>query len=301
MSLNKRWMSPPVGGLFFWVGLLVGGVGAQAQAQAQAQARTQTKAISSGQAQVYRVPATGEATRFEVPQVRLPDAAAARRINATLVRMLISSEAGGIDSAASAMQQLRQASRECCYDPDTRQWTVGLGLTGCGYQVLFNQGGLLSLAYTSQFTGAYSWERTSHVTFDLRTGRVMALADLLADAPAQLQRRMRNAINRRLADELRQIAETYGDSATVAYVAEQFQWDWATKQVKPSLGDSLADLTEFALTPQKLLLFYRVDFPHINLNFEPDDTYRFAYAGLLPRPLLRQALTLAVPTKSKGK
>lgn len=297
MSLNKRWVSPPVGGLFFWVGVLLGGV----EARAQAQARTQTKAASGSRAQVYRVPATGEATRFEVPQVRLPDAAAARRINATLVRLLISSEAGGIDSAASVMQQLRQASRECCYDPDTRQWTVGHGLTGCGYQVLFNQGGLLSLAYTSQFTGAYSWERTSHVTFDLRTGRVMALADLVADAPAQLQRRMRNAINRRLADELRKTAATYGDSATVAYVAEQFQWDWATRQVKPALGDGLADLTEFALTPQKLLLFYRVDFPHINLNFEPDDTYRFAYPGLLPRPLLRRALAPVGPAESKGK
>ncbi|MGI4865833.1 MAG: hypothetical protein ACRYFZ_18055 [Janthinobacterium lividum] len=261
----------------------------------------QPKAAAGSRAQVYRVSATGEATRFEVPQVRLPDAVAARRINRHILQLLIGSQAEAIDSAASAMQQLRQASRECCYDPDTRQWTVGHGLTSCGYQVLFNQGGLLSLAYTTEFTGAYSWEQTSHVTFDLRTGRVVTLADLVADAPTQLQRRMRNAINRRLADELQQTAKTYGDPATVTYVAEQFQWDWATRQVRPELGDSLADLTEFALTPQKLLLFYRVDFPHINLNFEPDDTYRFAYTGLLPRPLLRRALASAAPTRAKKK
>ena len=296
MELTKRWVGPPIGGLFLWVELLFSGIGAQAQTQTQ----MQPKAAAGSRAQVYRVPATGEAARFEVPQVRLPGAVAARRINRRILQLLIGDNTGASVSAALAIQQLRQASRECCYDPDTRQWTVGHGLTGCGYQVLFNQGGLLSLAYTTEFTGAYSWEQTSHVTFDLQTGRVVTLADLVADAPAQLQRRMRRAINRRLADELRQTAKTYGDPATVTYVAEQFHWDWATKQVQPALGD-LADLSEFALTPRKLLLFYRIGFPHINLNFEPDDTYRFAYTGLLPRPLLRRALAPAVRAEAKEK
>jgi hypothetical protein len=104
---------------------------------------------------------------------------------------------------------------------------------------------------------------------------------------------MQAAINRRLIEHLAEIAEDYGDSATVAYVADRYGWKWATKSVGPD-----ADLSEFSLTPKRLLLFCKVDFPRINAPFQTDETYRFPYGSLHPSLLLVPALTHLV---KKGK
>lgn len=149
-----------------------------------------------------------------------------------------------------------------------------------------------------EYTGAYSWERPQYLTFDLRTGRLLTLADVVADSPDQLSQRLRWAINRRLGDELVQLVKYGEDTATIAYAAEQFQWDRKTHQSSnPDLG--LGNLAEFALTPQRLLLFYRIGFPHAVLNLEPDDTYRFAYRTLHLRPRLSAALASPPPAHQK--
>lgn len=112
----------------------------------------------------------------------------------------------------------------------------------------------------------------------------------MADAPAQLRQRLRWAVSRRLGEALGEAVDFYGDEpATIAHVAEQFQWSWATHQT--AIGEG-ADLTDFALTPRTLLLFFQVGFAHVEANFEPDATYRFAYASLHPQPLVRRALGL---------
>lgn len=250
-------------------------------------------------AHVYAVPTSGEASRFQVPQVRLANTAAARRINRQLLRLVLAGEFEGVDSTASPQWQLAQAAHECCYDADAKQWlAAGQGFTGCSYKVLFNQGGLLSLGIMTQYTGAYSWEQPQYLTFDLRTGRLLTLADVVADSPDQLSQRLSWAINRRLGDELAQLAKYGEDTARIAYAAEQFQWDQKTHQSKnPNLG--LGDPAEFALTPQRLLLFYRVGFPHAALDLEPDDTYRFAYRTLHLRPRLAAALASPPPAQKK--
>ncbi|WP_375436511.1 hypothetical protein [uncultured Hymenobacter sp.] len=69
---------------------------------------------------------------------------------------------------------------------------------------------------------------THHLTFDLRTGRLLTLADLVADPPAQLSRGLCAAISRRLRDDLATVAANYGDSAQVAYVAALYGiQEWA--------------------------------------------------------------------------
>ncbi|MBD2767892.1 hypothetical protein IC235_08295 [Hymenobacter sp. BT664] len=228
-----------------------------------------------------------------MPQVQLANAAVARRINRCLVRLVLSEET---DSTLSISQQLRQAARACCYDAENGLgWnTAGHGLTACNYSVLLNQRGLLSLQYAQEFTGAYSWEQESYVTFDLRTGRRLALADLVADSPAQLRRRMHNAITRRFGEALAEMAVDQEESADVAMVAEHFCWDWSTKRVRfesdpgPAGEDRAAepDLESFALTPHELRLYYGRLLPHVIQNYEPDNTYHFPYARVQPRGLL---------------
>ena len=275
-------------------GLLVGPLGASAQ-----------QVAATGRAIVYQVPARGEAMRFQVPQVRLANTVAARRINRLLLRIILN-DWEEIDSTASPQRQLYQAARVCCYDPETRQWSAaGSGLTGSEYAVLLNQGELLSLNLTLEYTGAHHVYSTRYLTFDLRTGRRLMLRDVVADPPEQLTRRLRGAARRRFQDIMEQataaLRSGQADSAGVAYAAERLGWNYATQRIiladgTPPPADaeqSIIDLPDpgvyeenFALTPKALLLFYSPEFHRLRQDYAPDDTYRFAYRTLHVQPLL---------------
>jgi len=158
-----------------------------------------------------------------------------------------------------------------------------------------------------EFTGAYSWERALHVTFDLRTGRQLALTDLVADPPAQLTRRMHSAISRRFGEFLTDMSKE-ADSIEIDHVAELFCWNWKANRVRfqsdaaaDETGSSEPDLESFALTPRELRLYYGPGLPHVMLNYEPDDTYRFPFARIQPRGLLVPLAKAAAAKKAKGK
>ncbi len=276
-------------------GLLMEPLGALAQ-----------QGVATGRAIVYQVPARGEAARFQVPQVRLANTAAARRINRLLMRVTLN-DWDGVDSTASPQRQLYQAARACCYDPETRQWAAaGSGLTGSEYAVLLNQAELLSLSLTKQYTGAHHVYGTEFFTFDLRTGRRLVLRDVVTDPPEQLTRRLRGAARRRFQDIMEQataaLRSGQADSAGVAYAAERLGWNYATQRINfaddaplpagteqpivdlPSPG--LYGETNFALTPKTLLLFYSPEFHRLRQDYAPADTYRFAYRTLHVQPLL---------------
>lgn len=93
----------------------------------------------------------------------------------------------------------------------------------------------MSLEYRQEFTGAYSWEHALHVTFDLRTGRQLALTDLIADLPVQLTRRMHGAISRRFGEALAEMA------ADISVAAERFGWNWSAKGVRFQSNPGLAE------------------------------------------------------------
>jgi len=288
MSKNYRF------GYFSWcllgLGLLVQPLGALAQ---------------QGAALVYPAPARGEGMRFQVPQVRLANTVAARRINRLLLRVALDNW-DGVDSTASPQRQLYQAARACCYDPETRQWAAaGSGLTGSEYTVLLNQGGLLSLSLTQQYTGAHHVYSTECFTFDLRTGRRLVLRDVVADTPEQLTRRLRGAARRRFQDIMEQataaLQKGQVDSAEVAYAAERLGWNFATQRINfdgdaslpAGAEQSTVDLPSpglygenFALTSKALLLFYSPEFHRLHQDHAPDDTYRFAYHTLHVQPIL---------------
>ena len=216
----------------------------------------------------------GRDQRFRVPQVRLLNATVARRINRQLLRQCIH-YIGGVDSMASPRQQLRQASLECCYDAESKMWMAGgTGYTGTDYQVLLNQGFLLSFAFGKDNNCLTEME-AEHLTFDLCTGKRLTLGDIVADPPAQLYRRFGAAIDRRLKDELAAVAALYGDSATIAYVAQLYGFDdWNTPVKQQFVADSNASApwyktADFALDTDVLLLFHNVQASRIDIPFVP--------------------------------
>jgi hypothetical protein len=183
---------------------------------------------------------------------------------------------------------------------------AGEGLTGSEYTVLLNRSGLLSLSLTKQTTGAHHNYETEFLAFDLRTGRLLTLTDVVADPPAQLTRRMQGAINRRYSEALALAKAESADSVILAEMAEKFYWDWSARRVRWFAGDTSAaalaltspdpEVTSFALTPTALLLFHSAAFHRLSLAPEPDDTYRFPYTRLQPRSLL-VPLTKVAPKK----
>jgi hypothetical protein len=237
---------------------------------------------------------------FRVPQVRLTDAVVARRINRLLLRQFREESGENIDSTASPQQQLRQASRLCCFDEDTKTWWAGgMGVTDYDFGVLLNQNYLLSLGFSTSYNGLEQ-PSGSHLTLDLRTGRVLALADLVADPLAQLGRRLQAAVSRRLRGNVAEAVTTYGDDSTrIARMAWLYQletWD-TTPQRAYALdmaGSDEADpantdfirLTDFALTPDALLLYHPIGMSRIDFEFLPDDTYTFPYGRIKPKGLL---------------
>ena len=267
----------------------------------------QAQVVAADRAQVYTVPTTSASSSFQVPQVRLPNAAVARRINQQLLRD-VRAYFTTVDSVASPARQLRQAVRECCYDQETKNWRAGGdGLTGTRYRVLLNQDFLLSLAFGRE-EGGLDWPGGSHLTFDLRTGRCLTLADLLADPPARLNQRLAGAINRRLRADLAEVAATYGDFTTIDYVAQLYGFygvdEWNTTPQHSPAADAEASVSpaiqtypdDFALQPNALLLFYTIGMARVDFEFLPDDTYIFPYSRLHPRGLL-----VAVAKKVKNR
>ena len=236
-------------------------------------ARAQATPAGSG-ARVYAVPASGAAARYRVPQVQLPaaGAAAARRINAALIQQLLTDNLEDARPAATVAQAVQRVRAE--YEGNGQS-----GVYATSYRVLLNQGGLLSLALTVEYSAAYPSTEIRHATFDLRTGRLLALADLLADTLA-LRQRWHQRLNQRVATRLREVAREYpGDSGAAQVVRDYTQWSDSAHQVLPR---SWPPLGEFALTPQGLVLFSRFEFPHVVLALAPANDYLFAWAQVRP-------------------
>ncbi|WP_345236215.1 hypothetical protein [Hymenobacter saemangeumensis] len=224
-------------------------------------------------------------------------------INRRIAELMTQSEAR---PGQSLRQRLRAAELECCYDAEAKRWmAAGSGLTGSSYAVLLNQQGLLSLAYTLESTGAYSWEAFRHVTFDLRTGRELQLFDLVAESPEQLEARMRGAINRRFGEALAKARTARVDSETLAYMTETLHWNQQAGRVRFGTeiedGASPPDFQDFALTPKQLLIFYSAGFHRLRPSGEPDATYRFPYTRLRLSPLLQPLLLPEAVGKSVKK
>ena len=235
---------------------------------AKASATAPAVPAATGRAVILRVSNPGERI-FTMPQVRLPDAAAAARLNAALVR-----EFGrNMDSTpATAVRAVRQALAE--YQTNDHS-----GFVGAGYEVLYNAHNLLSVELTAEYLGAYPSSGTRHATFDLRTGRQLTLAQLVADTVA-LRRRWRREINAAVAEHLGSFATAYpeADAELRADIMARMAWDSTRQQVV--FAPNEPRLNDFALSPTGLTLYHSYDFPHVIQALEPVTDYAFPYAQL---------------------
>ncbi|AII54147.1 hypothetical protein [Hymenobacter sp. APR13] len=226
---------------------------------------------ASPRALVVSVGDTGKSA-FVVPQVQLPVAAAAGRINQYLVDAALGEDLEMLPEPLTAASGLRQALAE--YEINGQS-----GFVGTSYEVLYNDDYLLSMALTAEYMGAYPSSSVRHATFDLRTGRLLQVRDLLADTLA-LRQRWQQSINRRIGAHLAALPTSYPelDTAMLADVRQRLYWNDSTRTATLEANDPR--FYDFALTPFGLTLYYDFGFPHVIQALQPETDYLFPYADL---------------------
>ncbi|MDJ0367230.1 hypothetical protein QMK33_18940 [Hymenobacter sp. H14-R3] len=203
--------------------------------------------------------------QVRLPQVQLPNAAAASRINAVLVQHL--AEVADTVLPALSGQAVRLAR------PMLRNHSGGNASGSLLYEVRYNAHGLLSLAFTVNQPGA-SIEDVHHLTFDLGMGRQLRPADLVAQ-PRALARSLAKRCAARKAETLQAIAEALPDDPDMQ------------AQLAGIVGEMdavpLADF-DFYLTRHGLVFFNLLtkNFPHPYYNLAPEPEYRYSFAELRP-------------------
>ncbi|WP_375435803.1 hypothetical protein [uncultured Hymenobacter sp.] len=211
--------------------------------------------------------------RFIVPQVQLPDAAAAARVNLGLVDVALGEDLEDVPQPLTVSTAIEQAHTE--FEGKKSDFTESR------YEVLYNDHGLLSVEFTSEYRGAYPSTVKRHATFDLRTGRLMAVRDLVADTLA-LQQRWQQSISRRVTEHLRTLPEEYPQLATdtnlLADVKHRLYWNDSTSTVELQAGEPR--LYDFAVTSFGLVLYYDFGFPHLIEALQPDSDYQLTYADI---------------------
>jgi hypothetical protein len=211
--------------------------------------------------------------RFVVPQVQLPDAAVAARINLGLTDAALGEDLDEVPQPLTASAAIEQAHVEFA--------AAKSGFTESRYEVLYNDHGLLSVEFTSEYKGAYASSVKRHATFDLRTGRLLEVRDLVADTLA-LQQRWQQSINRRVAEHLSALPKNFpqieADTNLLADVKHRLYWNDSTSMVELQAGEPR--FYDFAVTSFGLMLYYDFGFPHIIEALQPDPDYQFTYADI---------------------
>ena len=210
--------------------------------------------------------------RFVVPQVALPDTAVAVRINLGLADAALGEDLETLPYPLTARAAIQQAHVELEANGQS-------GFTDSRYEVLYNDHNLLSVEFTSDFKAPYPFLVKRHATFDLRTGRLLEVRDLLADTLA-LRQRWQDSISRRVAEYLRALPARHPEASAelLAEVQQRLHWNDSTNTVQLEADDPR--LYDFALTPAGLMLYYDFGFPHTMQVLQPSPDYLFSFAEL---------------------
>ena len=213
-----------------------------------------------------------------LPQVQLPNVATARRINAVLVQQL--AEVADTVPPLAAQQAVRLAR------PMLRTSNDGYNSGSLSYQLCYNAHGLLSLAFNVNQQGT-SIEDSHHLTFDLRTGRLLTPADLVA-RPQALARSLAQRRTERYHEQVAAIAEELPDDPEMRNQLES--------NMSPLLELSLAS-ADFYLTRHGMVFFENLtkQYPHPYYNLAPDPNYVYSFSEL--RPWRRQAGPWRAPSQ----
>lgn len=226
---------------------------------------------ASPQALIVSVGDSGKSD-FVVPQVQLPNAAAMARINQYLVDAALGEDLEMLPVPLTAANGIRQALAEYAANDQS-------GFVGTSYEVLYNDHHLLSVALTAEYMAAYPSSATRHATFDLRTGHLLQVRDLLADTLA-LRQRWQQSINRRIGAHLAALPTDYPelDAEMLADVRQRLYWNDSTRTTTLEANDPR--FYDFALTPFGLTLYYDFGFPHVIQALQPESDYLFPYTEL---------------------
>jgi hypothetical protein len=129
------------------------------------------------------------------------------------------------------------------------------GIVGSGFEMNFNDLGILDLTIQVEFLGAYPSTSEYYFTFDTGTGRRLAMADLMSD------------------ERLPELA---------ALVNERLQENIRTAESVYCPGPNGVDLESFSVEEGGIEFHYDFGFPHIILAAEPEEDVFLSFDELAP-------------------
>ena len=141
------------------------------------------------------------------------------------------------------------------------------GIVGSGFELNFNDLGILDLTIHVEFLGAYPSTSEYYFTFDTGTGRRLAMADLMSDERLP---ELAALVNERLQENIRTAESVYCPGPN---------------GVDPEMYDAQfteADLESFSVEEGGIEFHYDFGFPHIILAAEPEEDVFLSFDELAP-------------------
>jgi hypothetical protein len=135
-----------------------------------------------------------------------------------------------------------------------------------GYEVHFNQQGILSIAYTQSGSGAYPDQQTKHFVVDLKTGRTIKPSEVFVASETET---LAALVDTKLQAEVRQVLSETGEEGRSAYEGKNLRFE-------------VKDLENFTVGPKGITFIYDAGFPHVIQALEPDGQYLLSFAELKP-------------------
>jgi len=142
------------------------------------------------------------------------------------------------------------------------------GLISGSYEVLFNQGNILSIQWCGETMGAYPSGYCTYKNLDVRNGSLIALSDVYQSAGVEyILNQTASTINLRL-KELSEGEEVSEDSQ-----------DWIA-ELSAERAFGMEVLNEFSFDEKGITIRYDIGFPHAIQCYEPDGDVFFPYEDL---------------------
>lgn len=132
------------------------------------------------------------------------------------------------------------------------------------YDVVFNEGGVLSVRFTEETMGAYPDTLRPALSVSTRTGAALGPGDLFTPAGAAAVGQL---VRRKFEGRARGVAAR-------APAARSY--------VKEALAAPAAVPNDFAVTRTGVTFFQSIGLPHVVQSLEPPDAYPFTFAELAP-------------------
>lgn len=160
------------------------------------------------------------------------------------------------------------------FDSSLEEYRQDTWLSDFDYTVNYNKNFILDITFKQEGSGAYPDSQDKHLAINLKTGRLITVADVFE--PGMLVS-LAGVVNRRLQAEMKE---------TVDQVNQDKSIDAEEKARVPELYEDLKfevkDLNDFMIDGSGITFLYEAGFPHVVQAYEPNGHYKFSYAELAP-------------------